>query len=52
VNEGGATADEIRALIDRCKTEVGRQFGVRLREEIVYLGFEHGAERGEPGEDS
>jgi UDP-N-acetylmuramate dehydrogenase len=52
VNEGGATADEIRALIDRCKTEVGRQFGVRLREEIVYLGFEHGAERGAPGEDS
>ena len=52
VNEGGATAEEIRALIDRCKTEVGRRFGVRLREEIVYLGFEHGAERGAPGEDS
>lgn len=39
VNEGGATAGEIRALIDRCKSEVKRQFSVELREEIVYLGF-------------
>jgi len=38
VNEGGATAREIRALIERCKTEVGARFGVTLREEIVYLG--------------
>ena len=38
VNEGGATAREIRALIDRCKTEVRDRFGVALREEIVYLG--------------
>ena len=41
VNEGDATATEIRELIDRCKREVRRQFGVELREEIVYLGF-HG----------
>ena len=27
-------------LIDRCKREVREQFGVELREEIVYLGFE------------
>jgi len=40
VNEGSASAGEIRALIDRCKTEVKRQFGVQLREEIVYLGFD------------
>lgn len=40
VNEGGATAAEIRALIDRCKREVLREFGVPLREEIVYLGFD------------
>ena len=40
VNEGGATAAEIRALIDRCKREVQRQFDVVLREEIVYLGFD------------
>ena len=39
INEGGATAREIRALIERCKTEVKRRFGVELREEIVYLGF-------------
>jgi UDP-N-acetylmuramate dehydrogenase len=38
VNEGGATAREIRLLIERCKTAVGTQFGVTLREEIVYLG--------------
>ena len=38
VNEGGATARDIRALIDRCKAEVKAQFGVVLREEIVCLG--------------
>jgi UDP-N-acetylmuramate dehydrogenase len=38
VNDGGATATDIRALIDRCKTAVGERFGVALREEIVYLG--------------
>lgn len=38
VNEGGATARDIRALIDRCKSEVNAQFGVVLREEIVCLG--------------
>ena len=41
VNEGDATAAQVRDLIDRCKREVQRQFGVELREEIVYLGF-HG----------
>jgi UDP-N-acetylmuramate dehydrogenase len=41
VNEGDATAAQVRELIDRCKREVRRQFGVDLREEIVYLGF-HG----------
>jgi UDP-N-acetylmuramate dehydrogenase len=40
VNEGGATARDIRALIDRCKSEVQAQFGVALREEIVCLGEE------------
>ena len=40
VNEGGATAAEIRALIERCKRAVQERFGVQLREEIVYLGFE------------
>ena len=38
VNEGGATSRDIRALIERCRREVRAQFGVELREEIVYLG--------------
>lgn len=38
VNEGGATAADIHALIDRCRAEVRRQFGVELREEVVVLG--------------
>ncbi|MCA1559635.1 MAG: UDP-N-acetylenolpyruvoylglucosamine reductase, partial [Acidobacteria bacterium] len=40
VNEGGAAAAEIRVLIERCKRQVLERFGVELREEIVYLGFE------------
>ncbi|MDQ3213138.1 MAG: UDP-N-acetylenolpyruvoylglucosamine reductase, partial [Acidobacteriota bacterium] len=39
VNEGGASAADIRALIERCKAEVHARFGVMLREEIVYLGW-------------
>ena len=39
VNEGGATAADIRVLVDRCKRDVRDRFGVELREEIVYLGF-------------
>ncbi len=38
VNEGGATASDIRRLIEQCRTAVFEQFGVALREEIVYLG--------------
>ncbi|HEV8211543.1 MAG TPA: UDP-N-acetylmuramate dehydrogenase [Vicinamibacterales bacterium] len=38
VNEGAATAADIKALIDRCKAVVRERFGVNLREEIVYLG--------------
>ena len=38
VNEGQATARDIRALIERCRSRVREQFGVELREEIVYLG--------------
>lgn len=39
VNLGGASAADIRELIQRCKRAVYQQFGVTLREEIVYLGF-------------
>jgi UDP-N-acetylmuramate dehydrogenase len=38
VNEGGASARDIRKLIERCKQAVRDRFGVELREEIVYLG--------------
>jgi UDP-N-acetylmuramate dehydrogenase len=45
VNHGGATAADIRALVRRCQQAVADTFGVRLLEEIVYLG-EFGAEPG------
>jgi len=38
VNEGRATAAEIRSLIDLCRARVSERFGVALQEEIVYLG--------------
>jgi UDP-N-acetylmuramate dehydrogenase len=39
VNEGGATASDIRQLIERCREEVQARFGVTLREEIRYIGW-------------
>lgn len=38
VNDGTATAAQVRLLIERCRYEVRERFGVALREEIVYLG--------------
>ena len=38
INEGAATASDIRTLIERCRAAVEAAFGVRVREEIVYLG--------------
>lgn len=38
VNEGTATAEDIRRLIMRCRDEVRNAFGVDLREEVVLLG--------------
>jgi UDP-N-acetylmuramate dehydrogenase len=38
VNDGHATAAEIRTLIERCRVEVRDRLGVELREEIVFLG--------------
>jgi UDP-N-acetylmuramate dehydrogenase len=38
VNDGSASAAEIRQLIEQCKRDVRDRFGVSLREEIVYLG--------------
>jgi UDP-N-acetylmuramate dehydrogenase len=39
VNEGNASAADIRRLIERCRQSVQDAFGVSLRDEIVYLGF-------------
>jgi len=39
VNDGTATAADIRRLIERCRREVRARFGVELRDEIVYVGF-------------
>jgi len=41
VNDGSAQARDIRRLIDRCRSSVSQQFGVELRDEIVYLGDFH-----------
>ena len=38
INDGSARAADIRALIERCRTAVRDQFGVALRNEIIYLG--------------
>jgi UDP-N-acetylmuramate dehydrogenase len=38
VNQGQATAADIRQLIDLCRSQVNDRFGVTLQEEIVYLG--------------
>jgi UDP-N-acetylmuramate dehydrogenase len=38
VNDGHATAGDIRKLIERCRRAVRDRFGVDLRDEIVYLG--------------
>lgn len=43
VNDGGASADDIRMLVDEARTAVRERFGLELRDEIVYLGtFRHG----------
>lgn len=39
VNEGGASASDVRRLIDLCRDEVRARFGVTLREEIRPLGW-------------
>jgi UDP-N-acetylmuramate dehydrogenase len=38
VNDGTATAGDIRKLIEICRAGVRDRFGVELREEIVFLG--------------
>ena len=43
INDGSASAEDIKTLIERCRSAVKDQFGVSLRNEIIYLG-EFGAE--------
>jgi UDP-N-acetylmuramate dehydrogenase len=38
VNDGAATAADIRALIEECRSTVKDQFGVALQNEIIFLG--------------
>ena len=38
INDGSASAAAIRELIERCRTAVKDQFGVTLRNEIIYMG--------------
>ena len=38
INDGNASAADIRALIERCRTAVKEQYGVVLRNEIILLG--------------
>jgi UDP-N-acetylmuramate dehydrogenase len=38
VNDGSASAADIRRLIEHCRRTVRDRFGVELREEIIYLG--------------
>ena len=38
VNEGQATAADIRALVEIARTAVRDQFGVELRDEVVFIG--------------
>lgn len=38
INDGSASAADIRELIERCRNAVKDQFGVTLRNEIIYLG--------------
>lgn len=39
VNKGGATAEEVRAVIAHVQDEVERQFDVRLEPEVLFLGW-------------
>ncbi len=40
VNEGGVSSEDVRALIREAKRLVRERYGIELREEIQYVGFE------------
>ncbi len=39
VNEGGASSEEVRQLIQLAKNEIEKKYGLPIEEEIVYVGF-------------
>lgn len=39
VNTGGATAHDVRALIELIKTKVSQEYGIELQPEVKFLGF-------------
>ncbi|TSC92204.1 MAG: UDP-N-acetylmuramate dehydrogenase [Candidatus Berkelbacteria bacterium Licking1014_96] len=41
MNKGKGKAEEVRILADFLKADVERKFGIRLEEEIEYIGFEN-----------
>ena len=45
-NAGGATAAQLRALIDELKCRVRNEFGMELEEEVQYVGFPSGVAGG------
>lgn len=47
VNDGQATAKDIRALVERARAAVLDRFGVELRDEVVFLGSEGGEDNEE-----
>jgi UDP-N-acetylmuramate dehydrogenase len=46
VNTGGASAADVRALVDRVRAEVHRRFGVTLEPEVRVIGVDGRVERG------
>ena len=38
INDGSATAADIRALIERCRETVRDRYGITLRDEIMCMG--------------
>ena len=38
INDGTATAADIKALVEECRAAVKERFGVTLRDEIICLG--------------
>lgn len=40
INKGGATASDVKAVVEEVRERVKEQFNVELEPEIIFLGFE------------